>query len=285
MSPTTIPGNLILSNTQLDARDTDANAYMAAVEAADGEPLELGVRLAITDFVVGCKADGIWNAIKASCILAGARTTNGALVPLKGTAPTAVNFDLVNDTDYDRKLGLTGNASTKYLDSNFNALSVDLDDIHVSAFVIPTSTNGVVLGDRELAGNTSIRPFRSGLLQNQYYAFANRNLTSTSTANIGPNYNAMFAGSSRSSSSEFTRRADGTDTTALINSESLANAQSFLIFCGRRNTGGTPQRHTDATIPFYSLGQALPGSPTQSGLELLDTRVSTLISDLGAAIP
>jgi hypothetical protein len=68
-----------------------------------------------TTFVNGCKADGIWNAIKASCILAGARTLNGALVPLVGTAPT--NFNFV-DWCYNRKTGLVGDGSTKYLDSN-----------------------------------------------------------------------------------------------------------------------------------------------------------------------
>jgi hypothetical protein len=52
--------------------DTDAANYAMRVEAADGEPLEADVFSAINDFVLGCKADGIWDAIKASCILAGA---------------------------------------------------------------------------------------------------------------------------------------------------------------------------------------------------------------------
>jgi hypothetical protein len=72
--------------------DPDAGAYIAAVEAADGQLLEFGVGKAINDFVVGCKQDKIWDAIKASCILAGARTLTGALTPLVGTAPTNFNF-------------------------------------------------------------------------------------------------------------------------------------------------------------------------------------------------
>ena len=72
--------------------DTDAGNYIQAVEAADGQALEAATRQAINNFVVGCKQDGIWSAIKASCILAGARTLNGALVPLVGTAPTNNNF-------------------------------------------------------------------------------------------------------------------------------------------------------------------------------------------------
>ena len=63
--------------------DADASAYILAVEAADeiASPgigaLEPATRSAINKFVVGCKADGIWPAIKASCILAGARTHEG----------------------------------------------------------------------------------------------------------------------------------------------------------------------------------------------------------------
>jgi hypothetical protein len=95
--------------------DTDAQAYITAVETADGAALEEGVKTAINNFVVDCKADGIWSAIKASCILAGARTLNGALVPLAGTAPT--NFNFVSG-DYNRKTGLVGDGISKYLNSN-----------------------------------------------------------------------------------------------------------------------------------------------------------------------
>ena len=84
--------------------DTNASAYIDAVEAADGQALETATRYAINDFVIGCKQDGIWNAIKASCILSGARTLAGALVPLVGTAPTNNGFIGVG-TDYVRKTG------------------------------------------------------------------------------------------------------------------------------------------------------------------------------------
>jgi hypothetical protein len=97
--------------------DAEADAYIAAVEAADGQALEPGVKFAIKNFVLCCKQDGIWSAIKASCILAGARTRLGALTPLVGTAPTSFNFV---DGDYNRKTGLVGDGSTKYLDSNRN---------------------------------------------------------------------------------------------------------------------------------------------------------------------
>jgi hypothetical protein len=73
--------------------DPDAAAYLRAVEAADGQALETPVKRAVDDFFKGTKADGtFWDALKASCILCGARTLAGALVPLVGTAPTNNNF-------------------------------------------------------------------------------------------------------------------------------------------------------------------------------------------------
>ena len=99
--------------------DEDAGNYIQAVETADAQALEPATRKAINNFVIGCKADGTWDAIKASCILAGARTLAGALVPLVGTAPTNNGFIGIG-TDYVRKTGLLGDGTTKYLDSNRN---------------------------------------------------------------------------------------------------------------------------------------------------------------------
>jgi hypothetical protein len=121
------------------ATDPDAQAYLQAVEAADGQALEFEVARAIDNFVLGCKADGIWNAIKASCILAGARTRLGALTPLVGTAPTSFNFV---DGDYNRKTGLVGDGSTKYLDSNRNNNADPQDSKHLFSYftqVVTTS--------------------------------------------------------------------------------------------------------------------------------------------------
>ena len=94
--------------------DTDAAAYIAAVETADGTSLGTKYADAINDFVVGAKADGFWSAIKAACFLAGPATLAGALVPLVGTAPTNTGFV---SGDYAQGVGLTGDSSS-YIDTN-----------------------------------------------------------------------------------------------------------------------------------------------------------------------
>jgi hypothetical protein len=77
------------------------------------------------------------HAIKAACLLCGARTLAGALVPLVGAAPTNNNFV---DADYNRETGLKGNGSTKYLDSGRANNDDPQDDNHNSAFITQSST-------------------------------------------------------------------------------------------------------------------------------------------------
>ena len=86
---------------------------------------------AINNFVVGCKQDGIWDSIKACCIMAAWDGLEGALYPLKGPAPTDFSFV---DEDYDRKTGLKGDGSTKYLDSNRSSANEILNNSHLSSF-------------------------------------------------------------------------------------------------------------------------------------------------------
>ena len=113
--------------------DADAQAYVNAVEVADGQRIEDPVRFAINNFVIGCKADGIWSAIKASCILAGARTLAGALVPLVGTAPT--RFGTGAGWLYNRKTGLKGNGTDNYINSDRSNGVDPQDNIHLSAYL------------------------------------------------------------------------------------------------------------------------------------------------------
>ena len=104
---------------------------------------------AINGFVVGCKQDGIWDAIKACCIMAAWDGLDGALYPLKGAAPT--NFNFVSG-DYDRETGLVGDGSTKYLDSNRNNNADPQNNNHICLSVSTASINNYI-GMRDSTGN------------------------------------------------------------------------------------------------------------------------------------
>ena len=253
-----------------DGYDSDAQSYITAVEAADGQALETAVKAAINVFVVGCKTDGIWNAIKASCILAGARTLSGALVPLKGAAPTNNNFV---SGDYNRKTGLVGDGSTKYLDSNRNNNADPQNDRHIAIYSTSADTTrnyarylaagDSAQGDTYIVGGNSPSPLVLMV------ACASGNFTLTA-----PDTTTGFIGISRGSASSFAARAASSNST--LASASITPRNENLRVFGR--PGEIPTRYVNARLSFYSIGESLD-------LALLDTRVSTLMTDIGAAIP
>lgn len=261
-----------VSNVSFDA---DALAYITAVETADGQSLEYGVKTAINSFIVGCKVDGIWNAIKSSAILAGARTLTGALVPLKGTAPT--NFNFVSG-DYNRKTGLVGDGSTKYLDSNRNGNADPQNNAHLLIYASTASTSfsayaGCQTSSINAVGQNGIfsvapagnAPFRSRLTAFDVDHEGTRSLV-TATG---------FIGWSRSASGFFIARDTSTNQTISAPS-SASTALPYYIFA--RNTASAANSFADARLAFYSIGEALD-------LALLDARVSQLMTDLNNIIP
>jgi hypothetical protein len=246
--------------------EPEALTYIAAVEAADGQALEPAVKLAINAFIKGCKADGIWPAIKASCIMAGARTLTGALVPLVGTAPT--NFNFVSG-DYNRKTGLVGDGSTKYLGTNRNNNADPQNNKHVSVYATTTETRNALRaalasrdpssgsGSTELISDAGTRIFR----------------IHRTAGVVGIASTASFSGligASRSNSSTFSARFNSTGYT--LNDTSFAPTANIIDVYARNAAN-----FFDGRLAFYSIGESLD-------LALLDARVTTLINAFDAAI-
>ena len=260
----------VINSYALGGEDPDAKTYLDAVEVEDGQALEAGVRKAVDDFVKGCKADGIWSAIKACCILAGARTLDGALTPLVGPAPTNVSSNFVSG-DYNRETGLIGDGSTKYLNSNKAGDSEALNSYHMAAW---QTVAGTSTASTSLLGDTSAAAVEATIL-----AFSaaggnpligrNRN-TTVSTHASASRTTLGFFGNSRSVSSEYILRGNGTNSTFAIASDSRA-PRNVTVFA---RAGAFL---TNARLSFYSIGSAID-------LALLDTRVGTLMTDLDAAI-
>ena len=251
------------------AYNADAQAYITAVEAADGQALEAAVKDAINAFVVGCKTDGIWNAIKASCILAGARTLAGALVPLVGVAPT--RFGTEGGWNYNRKTGLQGNGTNNYLNSNraHNA-GASQNSAHIAVFCSTTLASfTAALGSYSPGTNCSSvlyasSPSSSILQVNS----SGSGVSTTASAMTG------FAGTSRASSSTIARRIAGSQD-SLARPSVTPGSENFFVFSS--NESG-PISVTSSRLAFYSIGEAID-------LALLDARVTTLINALAAAIP
>jgi len=257
-------GSLSIKNTY----DADALNYLTAVEAADGQALENSVKIAINTFVVGCKADGIWTALTHSCIMAGARTLSGALVPLTGLASTNNNFV---SGDYNRKTGLIGDSSTKSLTTQYNNITIPADNDHLSCYV--TQAPSIGASNKIFVGTSSGAGGRLYLQCNTASALNIKNRSSASAgisiANEGTTLG--FKGHSRNSSTNTIIRSSQTNTTDTTISTTRTTI-SIGVFAGSAGAS-----YSDARMSFYSLG-------TDINLALLDTRITTLMTTLNALL-
>jgi hypothetical protein len=245
----------------------------ADIAAGNTSGLELGVTDAVNDYIVDLVSDtylGVSgnviaqeaSVIKASCIMAGARTRLGAMVPLVGAAPTSFNFV---DGDYNRKTGLVGDGSTKYLNSNHNCNADPQNSHHAAAYATDVGTTGYAMG----AGATGPGATNVGC---PTLVFRNR-----ATVAYQPSSPAILTGLvgvSRSNAADYVIRRNASNVTFADVSSTPVN-QNIGIFT--RN-GTVFQAGTNARLAFYSIGEALD-------LALLDARVTDLINAFGAAIP
>jgi hypothetical protein len=241
--------------------DPDAAAYITAVEAADtaaGQSggLEEKTKIAIDNFVLGCKADGIWSAIKESCILAGARTRQGALVPLVGNAPTAFAFD---DIDYGRKTGFVGNGTTKYLATNRLVSAEPINSNHVAIYASS-------LGNGIFWANPAVPRHDSSSIQARNLYFGGGG----GAWHVQPS-TAGLIGLSRTSTTVLNARTNGVSGLASHPTVVAIGAAESLWFF--RSALGT---YSTGRFAFYSMGESL-------NLALLDARVTDLINAIGAA--
>ena len=259
--------------------DSDVRAYIAAVEAADQQALEQGVKDAIRDFIVGCKQDGIWSAIRASCILMGARTLSGALTPLVGSAPTNVNNNFVSG-DYNRKTGLVGNGSSKYLDTNRANDADPQDSCHAAVYcsealpAIGGSFASLLSAEGgPTDGTNSLTYTSTGVTPNNSLISRMR---STTNINVSNGLVAGFKGHSRAAADTYTIRNNGSNTTGSTTSQTPTTRKVFVF--AQNPPAGVPTNYLNSRLAYYSIGESLD-------LALLDSRVTTLYNAIGAAIP
>jgi hypothetical protein len=283
--------------------DADAENYINRVIAADviagnSNGLEFTVKFAINNFVIGLKTDGIWNAINSCCILAGARTYQGCLIPLKGPNPIGYNF---SSSNYNRKNGLSGGGTpARYIESNTtNLLGYDYAtnskawDVHASVFVTDNlnSSNavsaGYVLGsDTTYNGAVAIRPYST-----TSSIFRARATNTLSTYDPSSNIGLGFIGVSRGPSTDSTAGnksylSYNTTTNVQTNIITLSTAVSqypntttnlvYNIHVFQRNYSSSVVNF-GGKMSFYSIGNYLD-------LNVLASRVKILMDSINSSV-
>lgn len=255
-------------SSQTVPTDSDAIAYLEAVSAADGAAVERSVAIAIDDFVKGLKADGLWSAIGSACILAGARTVSGALVPLKGAAPTGYNWVA---SDYSRSLGLQGDGSTKYIDSNRANNADGQDDRHIAAYrsvVVGTAARSCWGAGITSSGDSA---HFTGVGGTEYASLC---WNGSYTVLPGASYESGIIAAARSQPGYMDLRF-GTKELHASSASAVPSSGSLLIF--GRGTPASPDSLSPDRLSFYSIGASVD-------LALLDARVSALMTAIGAAL-
>jgi hypothetical protein len=248
--------------------DPDALDYINRVETADGERLEPMVRTAINQFVLGCRQDDIWTAIRASCILAGARTLSGALIPLIGNAPS--NNAFVSG-DYNRKTGLLGDGSTKSLGTGYVSNTFfQQNNHHLSVYVTSAPTSSATT--KVFLGNASSLGSRLFIAKNASDQFSARLANASVAVNVsGQGTTTDFKGGARSSSTAVIVRSAQTNTSTSNTTGAIASNLNISVFAGGASN------LCNARMSFYSMGDNLD-------LSLLDARITTLMNTLASVI-
>ena len=261
----------MLVNNSLVRDSFDAYAWgrIQAIEAADGQPLEPEIRRAIHRFVKGCKKDSTWTAIKTCCILAGARTLAGALVPLVGAAPT--NFNFVSG-DYNRKTGLLGNGTNKYLDSQIADNSIPRNSHHLSTWVTQVETSDTIMIGSVASDFTAYSQIsRSGGARRMV-----SRITFASLNTVGSSSLTGFLGLNRTTSSSVNWIIGNTSGSYSLASN-VPTPGNYYVFA-RNVTGSGASFHSNARLSFYSIGESI-------NLSLLNNRVSALMTAFNRYIP
>jgi len=266
--------NISVTWEKLQNLDPDASAYIDAVALIENGYTEPGVQKAINDFIVGCKTDGIWTAIKASCILAGAHTLAGALVPLAGAAPT--NFNFVSG-DYSRKNGLAGNGTTKYLNSNRAENQETGSNAHVSVFVTtPESRTGVNSDHLGVFNSDGRGTAIAQRADNTTYSYVQSDYSFSTS--VRASTNSLYGAKRSQVGNPIVLRIAKNNYSQNVQTGVFISPSSFNYFVFAANNNGTAGLFAASRLAFYSIGESLD-------LALLDARITTLITAFGGAIP
>jgi hypothetical protein len=241
--------------------DPDAATYIAAVEATDGQALETSTRQAIDAFFVGLKADGNLSKLKAACILGGARTLAGSLVPLMATMPAPTNFGFVAG-DRSRATGLAGDAASKYLGVNRNTNADPQDNYHQAVYRTSGNTaNQVLIGD-----DGSPTPASNCLI---YFSSTIRSRSRNSFATTHGAFSGIgLIGTSRSGATSYTFRCNQSSSSIAVNSQ---NPRDFAT-----TVYGVPGILSGSRLLYYSVGEAVDLATLESRLNTLAAALATL---------
>jgi hypothetical protein len=177
-------------------------------------------------------------------------------------------FGTEDDWSYNRKTGLKGNATDNYIDSGRNNNADPTFSKHIGVYRTESETRDT---QRTAIGNGAGAPGDSQLISEISVRRNRVNNAPTDPSFIDSTSTPGYWGASRGTTSKYQFRYAGTTYDVSSVGASPSNGSIYVY---KRNTAG----YSNARLAFYSIGESLD-------LAALDTRVSALITAIGAAIP
>jgi hypothetical protein len=257
----------LLDVPPVSSYDPDAEAYFARV-AAEGSDLSDPTKEAVNNFVVAAKVGEYWDKLKRVNLFCGADLI-AALVPLKvetggQNTDTAVNFV---GGDYSEETGLTGDGSTKYLNTGFLPTSLTTNNTHFGVY--NRSSVGYAGGDgcsNEGGRFMHYPPYSDGHYYADQYGPTPGNGERVS-AEISAPYGFLMA--SRVAANDFAIYQNGVLLARNTNTNaSVPTAMETYLFARHASFGsgltGVPVEYHNYNYGAYSIGDGLTSSEIAS---------------------
>ena len=275
--------SFVINPYAFPAYDADAVDYFSRAEALGGSFDQSGinanytesyVKTAISDMIVGLKADAVWSEI-IELYLMTAVTFGGLMAKVKhaGTATLTNNLNNFVSADYiaaGAGAGLKGNGSSKYLTTTKTHAA--LGSLGVYRTAKETSASAFIgEADNVSANRFQMDSFGTGGATRYYYG---------STVVVNGNTDNGFLAVSRASSTSL--RAYRNTVVAGSNGSSItptANATSSIALFARFQ-GVSIQNQSNLRMSFAYVAQPLNDTQALN----LSARVNTLMTALGCNV-
>jgi hypothetical protein len=255
--------------------DPDAQAYFDRILAA-GCNMQSDAKAVINDLVLALKAgDNYWDIIGHLNIFGGCDSLVGAAIRLKGST-NATFFNIVAG-DYNRKTGIKGNTTNKYINTGRLITEQAQNNAHYACYITEApTTNTSQFG---AGGTTGGAVSYSGGGTTQHSV----RLHYGNTVAIGPNTSvAGFRGCSRATSPAFVTRANGTNYNGSSGTVTQNPRQLFCLARGNSTSNDTtPTAWSNARILVFCCGSsANTGAYTLAGLDTIFTNFANAMAAL-----
>jgi hypothetical protein len=260
------------------ATDSDAAAWAAAVTSAGGT-YTAGDLSALSAFITSAKANSYWTKLTCFGPLMGDQLT-AALVQYKsGAWAAATNTNFVSG-DYTRATGLTGNSTSKSLNTGLNPnTSLTLNSTHLSVYSRSSTPPAVSAGGNCTIGSSDgggnlfelIAPHNNGTAYSDQNNSANGRTSAVLTAPYG------FVIGTRTANNSHVLYRNGVSIASSATSTSLGSLPAVTIAVCAINGNGTPANWVSNPIGMYSIGAGLTGTDATN----YNTNIQTLMTALG----